>query len=181
MPSLLPIRVQAHHDLPLGRVPQLSSGAILTKSVLQLNHKSSSSICLSLPHQTSGIECSSLAFWDSHRVPAFVPADWWLKDVSELDIGLYTRAILAIKVKGAPHELVAESILVYTLKSSPDVHKEPPVGIVALITIEESSSRFSELTTISMCWKHLSSCCLWRESTIVFAASRWDCWRQPPT
>lgn len=172
MPSLLPIRVQAHHDLPLGRVPQLSSGAILTKSVLQLNHKSSSSICLSLPHQTSGIECSSLAFWDSHRVPAFVPADWWLKDVSELDIGLYTRAILAIKVKGAPHELVAESILVYTLKSSPDVHKEPPVGIVALITIEESSSRFSELTTISMCWKHLSSCCLWRESTIVFAASR---------
>lgn len=115
-----------------------------------------------------GIECSSLVFWDSYRVLVFVLVDWWFKDVSELDIGLYMRVIFVIKVKGVFYELVVESILVYMFKSLLDVYKEFLVGIVVLIIIEELLFRFLELIIISMCWKYLLFCCLWRELIIVF-------------
>jgi len=77
-----------------------------------------------------------------------VPRDWWLEDISELDIDLYRRVIQAIKAKGAPQELVGESIRIYTLKCLPDLLQEPiSTRENALISSEEESSyKFSERT-----------------------------------
>lgn len=76
-----------------------------------------------------------------------VPKDWWLEDISELDIDFYKRVIQAIKAKGAPLELVAESVRTYTLKSLPDVLQESiATREDALITSEESTYKFTEIT-----------------------------------
>lgn len=72
-----------------------------------------------------------------------VPRDWWLEDISDLDIDLYKRVIQAIKSKSAPPDLIAESIRIYTYKSLPDViNQEPniPMRENALITSEEAAS-----------------------------------------
>lgn len=76
-----------------------------------------------------------------------VPRDWWLEDISELDIDLYRRVIQAIKAKGAPQELVGESIRLFTLKCLPDLLQEPnSTRENALIANEESSYKFTEMT-----------------------------------
>lgn len=96
--------------------------------------------------QQSGIERSSPAAWSSRRM-LLVPKDWWLEDISVLDIDLYKRVIQAIKAKGAPLELVAESIRTYTLKSLPNLLQESiSTREDALITSEESSCKFTEIT-----------------------------------
>lgn len=55
---------------------------------------------------------------------SIVAKNWWVGDLSDLDIDLYRRVILAIKFKGAALDVVAESIKVYTLKSIPDILQE---------------------------------------------------------
>lgn len=55
-----------------------------------------------------------------------VPKDWWLEDISELDIELYKRVIHAVQAKGAPQELVGESIRLYTLKCLPELSANEP-------------------------------------------------------
>lgn len=46
----------------------------------------------------------------------FVFKDWWLEDISDLDIDLYRRVIFVIKVKGVLLELVVQFIRVYLFK-----------------------------------------------------------------
>lgn len=75
------------------------------------------------------------------------PKDWWLEDISDLDIDLYRRVILAIKAKGAPPELVAQSIRVYSLKCLPDMLQEFPTGNNSLITCGKSSCKFTDIAT----------------------------------
>ena len=76
-----------------------------------------------------------------------VPKDWWLEDISDLDIDLYKRVIQAIKGQGAPLELVAESIRMYTLKSLPNVLQESiSTREDDLITSQDSSHKFTEIT-----------------------------------
>lgn len=74
------------------------------------------------------------------------PKDWWLEDISDLDIDLYRRVILAIKAKGAPPELVAQSIRVYSLKCLPDMLQEFPTGNNSLITCGKSSCKFTDIS-----------------------------------
>jgi hypothetical protein len=77
----------------------------------------------------------------------FVPKDWWLGDISDLDIDLYKRVIQAIAAKGAPLELVAESIRMYTLKSLPDMLQESlSTREDNLITSQESAYKFTDIT-----------------------------------
>lgn len=67
---------------------------------------------------------SSPASWGRHRMsPA--PKDWWVEDLIDLDIDLYSRVILAIKAKGGSPDVVAESIRVYTLKCLAEILQEP--------------------------------------------------------
>ena len=95
-----------------------------------------------LSRQTSRVERSSPAAWSSRRV-SNVPKDWWVEDISDLDIELYRRVILAIKAKGAAQDVVAESIRVYTLKCLPDILHE---NYTHDITSEGSSYKLMETT-----------------------------------
>lgn len=71
---------------------------------------------------------------------ALVPKDWWLEDISELDIELYKRVIHAIKDRGAPQELVGESIRLYTLKCLPDLSANEPTTKLMEMTSKDRSA-----------------------------------------
>eukprot|EP00252_Welwitschia_mirabilis_P023471 TRINITY_DN6635_c0_g1_i1.p1 TRINITY_DN6635_c0_g1~~TRINITY_DN6635_c0_g1_i1.p1 ORF type:complete len:680 (-),score=150.59 TRINITY_DN6635_c0_g1_i1:1183-3222(-) len=50
----------------------------------------------------------------------YVPKDWWVEDICELDIDLFQHVIAAIKSKGRmSHELIGEALKVYTLRWLP--------------------------------------------------------------
>ncbi|CAM8964100.1 unnamed protein product [Rhodiola kirilowii] len=50
-----------------------------------------------------------------------VPKDWWVEDVSELDIELYKRLIIAIKSKGRMDaNVIAEALKTYAIRWLPD-------------------------------------------------------------
>jgi hypothetical protein len=98
--------------------------------------------------RASSIERSSPAAWSSRRM-LLVPRDWWLEDISELDIDLYRRVIQAIKAKGAPQELVGESIRIYTLKYFPDLLQEPLSSREKTLISSVEDSSCNKLTEIS--------------------------------
>eukprot|EP01018_Ginkgo_biloba_P037096 Gb_16231 [translate_table: standard] len=63
------------------------------------------------------------------RKPQLVPKDWWIEDISELDIDLYGRVMAAIKSKGRmSHELIGESLKVYSFRWLPGVSKDHNPG-----------------------------------------------------
>lgn len=49
-----------------------------------------------------------------------VPADWWIQDLTDLDIDLFWRVMVAVKAKGVGHRLVGEALRVYTLRWFPE-------------------------------------------------------------
>ncbi|XP_057815584.2 BTB/POZ domain-containing protein At1g67900 [Cryptomeria japonica] len=62
------------------------------------------------------------------RKHRYVPKDWWIEDICELDIDLYQRVMAAIKTKGRmSHELIGEALKVYTLRWLPGVSKDSEV------------------------------------------------------
>lgn len=55
----------------------------------------------------------------------YVPKDWWIEDICELEIDLYERVIVAIKSKGRmSHKLIGEALKVYTLRWLPGFSKD---------------------------------------------------------
>lgn len=55
----------------------------------------------------------------------YVPKDWWIEDICELDIDLYERVIVAIKSKGRmSHEIIGEALKVYTFRWLPEISKD---------------------------------------------------------
>ncbi|KAG9440479.1 hypothetical protein H6P81_020644 [Aristolochia fimbriata] len=58
--------------------------------------------------------------WNGVRKQQTVPKDWWVEDLSELEIDFYKRVIMTIKTKGLiPSEVVGESLKAYTFRRVP--------------------------------------------------------------
>eukprot|EP01018_Ginkgo_biloba_P021196 Gb_32606 [translate_table: standard] len=54
-----------------------------------------------------------------------VPKDWWVEDISELEIELYWRVMMAIKSTGKIlHEVIGEALRVYAFRWLPGMSKE---------------------------------------------------------
>lgn len=122
----------------MGRcIESIASKTCVNPAEVTWSFTNSRPLTSSTPRQASCTERSS-----SHRM-APVPADWWVEDLSDLDIDLYKRVILAIKSKGVAQELVAESIRIYTLKNIPDVLQEPQTQDTSS---EGRSYNFMEMT-----------------------------------
>uniref|UniRef100_A0A7N0U7H9 Phototropic-responsive NPH3 family protein n=1 Tax=Kalanchoe fedtschenkoi TaxID=63787 RepID=A0A7N0U7H9_KALFE len=57
----------------------------------------------------------------SHEGVEPVPKDWWVEDVSELEIGLFKRLITAVKSKGRMDgSVIAEALKTYAIRWLPD-------------------------------------------------------------
>ncbi|XP_068656241.1 phototropic-responsive NPH3 family protein NPY3-like isoform X1 [Aristolochia californica] len=58
--------------------------------------------------------------WNGVRKQQTVPKDWWVEDLSELEIDFYKRVIMTIKTKGLiPSEVVGESLKAYAFRRVP--------------------------------------------------------------
>lgn len=80
-----------------------------------------------IDHVSVSQPASPAAAWNGmHGLPWLspVPRDWWVEDICELDMDLYWRVMVAIKAKGAGHEVVGEAIRVYALRWLPGVKEE---------------------------------------------------------
>ncbi|XP_020273012.1 LOW QUALITY PROTEIN: BTB/POZ domain-containing protein NPY2-like [Asparagus officinalis] len=62
--------------------------------------------------------------WNGVRKEQLVPKDWWVEDLSELDMDSYKRVILAIKTKGrnSPH-VIGEALKAYAYRKLPGFSK----------------------------------------------------------
>ncbi|CAM0875901.1 unnamed protein product [Alopecurus aequalis] len=55
--------------------------------------------------------------WNGVRMQQMVPKDWWVEDLSELEMDLYKRVILAIKAKGrTPAIVIGEALRAYAYR-----------------------------------------------------------------
>ncbi|ONK75900.1 uncharacterized protein A4U43_C03F21750 [Asparagus officinalis] len=62
--------------------------------------------------------------WNGVRKQQVVPKDWWVEDLSELEINLYKRVLMAIKTKGKSHpRVIGEALKTYTYKKLPGFSK----------------------------------------------------------
>lgn len=52
-----------------------------------------------------------------------VPKDWWVEDLSELNVELYKRILANIKLKGNPSKIIGESLKVYAYRKLPEFSK----------------------------------------------------------
>ncbi|KAH8932353.1 hypothetical protein BDL97_19G066400 [Sphagnum fallax] len=93
------------------------------------------------PHPRHNIECSSsppppppppplngtahsCSRHHDHQQHQPVPKDWWVEDICNLEIALYSRVMVAVKAKGAPWDQVGEALRVYAMRWLPGVSKE---------------------------------------------------------
>jgi uncharacterized protein (UPF0147 family) len=66
--------------------------------------------------------------WNGVKQQQLVPKDWWVEDLTDLDIDSYKQVITAIKAKGmVPKNVIGEAIKAYTYK------KLPSLSIVSMI------------------------------------------------
>jgi hypothetical protein len=62
--------------------------------------------------------------WNGVKKQQFVPHDWWVEDLADLDIDSYKQVITAIKTKGmVPKDVIGEAIKAYTYKKLPSLSK----------------------------------------------------------
>ncbi|VAI02543.1 unnamed protein product [Triticum turgidum subsp. durum] len=55
--------------------------------------------------------------WNGVRMQQMVPKDWWVDDLSELEMDLYKRVLLTIKAKGrTPAVVIGEALRVYAFR-----------------------------------------------------------------
>uniref|UniRef100_A0ACD6A3A0 Uncharacterized protein n=1 Tax=Avena sativa TaxID=4498 RepID=A0ACD6A3A0_AVESA len=55
--------------------------------------------------------------WNGVRMQQMVPKDWWVEDLSELEMDLYKRVILTIKAKGrTPAIVIGEALRAYAFR-----------------------------------------------------------------
>lgn len=140
----------------IGRcIDSISSKATVEPSKVDWSYTSSRQNRSSVIHHASGIEQASPATWNkshSRGVLSPAPEDWWVEDISELDIDLYRRVMVAIKAKGMNQELVGAAIHVYALKWLPGISKEHTMLDNPGVITEETSYKHLEMATKN---KHL--------------------------
>ncbi|KAL5210767.1 hypothetical protein ABZP36_006390 [Zizania latifolia] len=62
--------------------------------------------------------------WNGVKKQQAVPHDWWVEDLTDLDIDSYKQIITAIKTKGmVPKNVIGEAIKAYTYKKLPSLSK----------------------------------------------------------
>lgn len=62
--------------------------------------------------------------WNGVKKQQFVPKDWWVEDLTDLDIDSYKQIITTIKAKGTvPKDVIGEAIKAYTYKKLPSLSK----------------------------------------------------------
>lgn len=62
--------------------------------------------------------------WNGVKQQQSVPKDWWVEDLTDLDIDAYKQVITAIKAKGmVPKDAIGEAIKAYTYKKLPSLSK----------------------------------------------------------
>ncbi|XP_062216491.1 BTB/POZ domain-containing protein NPY2-like isoform X2 [Phragmites australis] len=62
--------------------------------------------------------------WNGVKQQQFVPNDWWVEDLTDLDIDSYKQVITAIKAKCmVPKDVMGEAIKTYTYKKLPSLSK----------------------------------------------------------
>ncbi|CAN6285262.1 unnamed protein product [Urochloa humidicola] len=62
--------------------------------------------------------------WNGVKQQQLVPKDWWVEDLTDLDIDAYNQVITAIKAKGmVPKDVIGEAIKAYTYKKLPSLSK----------------------------------------------------------
>ncbi|KAG8073942.1 hypothetical protein GUJ93_ZPchr0006g44686 [Zizania palustris] len=62
--------------------------------------------------------------WNGVKKQQSVPHDWWVEDLTDLDIDSYKQIITAIKTKGMlPKDVIGEAIKAYTYKKLPSLSK----------------------------------------------------------
>lgn len=62
--------------------------------------------------------------WNGVKKQQSVPKDWWVEDLTDLDIDSYKQIITAIKTKGmVPKDVIGEAIKAYTYKKLPSLSK----------------------------------------------------------
>ena len=62
--------------------------------------------------------------WNGVKQQQLVPKDWWVEDLTDLDIDAYKQVITAIKAKGmVPKDVIGEAIKAYTHKKLPSLSK----------------------------------------------------------
>ncbi|KAI4997926.1 hypothetical protein ZWY2020_053268 [Hordeum vulgare] len=55
--------------------------------------------------------------WNGVRMQQMVPKDWWVEDLSELEMDLYKRVLLTIKAKGrTPAVVIGEALRAYAFR-----------------------------------------------------------------
>lgn len=103
----------------------------------------------SVTDHSGGIEQQSPASWNGphSRGIIAVPKDWWVEDICELDVDLYSRVMVAVKAKGMSPELVGEAIKVYALRWLPGVSKEQTLHDNGQMVNEDSSYEYTERAT----------------------------------
>lgn len=140
----------------IGRcIDSISSKATVEPAKVDWSYTSSRQFRSSVIHHASGIEQASPATWNETHgrgVLSPAPKDWWVEDISELDIDLYRRVMVAIKAKGMSQELVGAAIQVFALKWLPGVSKEHTMLDNPGMITEETSYKHLEMATKN---KHL--------------------------
>ncbi|KAH7665347.1 BTB/POZ domain-containing protein NPY2 protein [Dioscorea alata] len=69
-------------------------------------------------------EDSAEAHWNGVVKEQSVPEDWWVEDLSELELDLYKRVIIAIKSKARmPNQVIGEALKTYMYKRLPSFSK----------------------------------------------------------
>ncbi|AQL08957.1 BTB/POZ domain-containing protein NPY2 [Zea mays] len=62
--------------------------------------------------------------WNGVKQQQFVPKDWWVEDLTDLDIDAYKQVITAVKTKGTvPKDVIGAAIKAYTYKKLPSLSK----------------------------------------------------------
>ncbi|KAL5218570.1 hypothetical protein ABZP36_019254 [Zizania latifolia] len=62
--------------------------------------------------------------WNGVKKQQSVPRDWWVEDLTDLDIDSFKQIITAIKTKGMlPKDVIGEAIKAYTYKKLPSLSK----------------------------------------------------------
>lgn len=76
-------------------------------------------------HSTSEITHSPPWNGNQSKQSQPVQTDWWIEDIAELEIDLYSQVFVAIKVKESmPHKLLGEALQFYTLKWLPGISQD---------------------------------------------------------
>lgn len=74
--------------------------------------------------------------WNGVKKDASVPKDWWVEDLSDLDLENYKNVIMAIKNKGkSSYQVIGEALKAYVYKRIPGFSKDIIKGCAILETV----------------------------------------------